>query len=464
MMIAGSGAIGSYHLLDISGTQARLVDSYTLSTRGGNFALTDAAIVDLGGQIRLYGASRTGQQLDVQRIGEGGGLTAMGPLKTVSGERMEVSVLEPLQLGGVTYMATAAHDRNTVDLIRLPASGAPELVVRTADTPKSTLDGVSDLASLTIDGEVYLIAASSRKDGLSSFHLGAGGTIELSDTLTPRDGLWVDGLDALAVTELGGISYIIAGSAAAGSLSVIRINALGVMFITDQMLDTRDTRFDYVSRIETVTYNGRSLIVAGGGDGGISLLELMPDGTLFHHKSLEARTEWSGFSGGVTGLSAHVDGTRLEIFIGGAGGVSQFELSLADMGGILRGTTANERLTGGAGDDLIYGAGGNDTLVGGAGDDLIFAGAGRNTLTGGAGDDIFHIGPSDQYSQITDFEQGHDRIDLGDWGRIYDMSALTISERSYGAEISFGSITLRVSVTGGGPIPIAEWTQDDFLF
>ncbi|MFN3938878.1 MAG: calcium-binding protein, partial [Gemmobacter sp.] len=113
--------------------------------------------------------------------------------------------------------------------------------------------------------------------------------------------------------------------------------------------------------------------------------------------------------------------------------------------------------------DVIFGAGGNDTLNGGAGDDLILGGPGT-VMTGGPGDDIFRLGPGPQHSVITDFEQGHDRLDLGDWGRIHDISALSISPRPYGTLISFGENSLRVSQAGGGPIPVTEWTADDFIF
>ncbi|PSC06028.1 hypothetical protein SLNSH_06550 [Alsobacter soli] len=46
-----------------------------------------------------------------------------------------------------------------------------------------------------------------------------------------------------------------------------------------------------------------------------------------------------------------------------------------------------DTLSGGAGDDLIYGSGGADSLDGGAGNDTLVAGSGADTLVGGAGVD-----------------------------------------------------------------------------
>ncbi|MGR8931549.1 MAG: VCBS domain-containing protein [Gammaproteobacteria bacterium] len=55
---------------------------------------------------------------------------------------------------------------------------------------------------------------------------------------------------------------------------------------------------------------------------------------------------------------------------------------------ILEGTSGNDNLSGGAGDDRIYGYAGNDTLSGGADNDLIRGGAGNDSLSGGTGNDI----------------------------------------------------------------------------
>jgi VCBS repeat-containing protein len=51
------------------------------------------------------------------------------------------------------------------------------------------------------------------------------------------------------------------------------------------------------------------------------------------------------------------------------------------------GSNGNDKLTGGAGADLIFGQNGNDTLSGGGGNDLLCGGNGDDTLSGGGGDD-----------------------------------------------------------------------------
>lgn len=84
----------------------------------------------------------------------------------------------------------------------------------------------------------------------------------------------------------------------------------------------------------------------------------------------------------------------------------------------LNGHEGNDSLYGGDGSDTLYGGIGDDRLDGGAGNDSLFAGIGNDVLTGGCGADIFAYTPwfwtdqTDGVTLITDFQSGVDRIDL----------------------------------------------------
>ena len=60
----------------------------------------------------------------------------------------------------------------------------------------------------------------------------------------------------------------------------------------------------------------------------------------------------------------------------------------ADVNGLLKMQDGTETLSGGSGDDLIYGNFGRDILNGGADDDTMFGGQGNDELDGGLGDDV----------------------------------------------------------------------------
>jgi Ca2+-binding RTX toxin-like protein len=80
-------------------------------------------------------------------------------------------------------------------------------------------------------------------------------------------------------------------------------------------------------------------------------------------------------------------------------------LAANDAGIVFEGGGGHDFLTGGAGVDVLNGGTGNDTLEGGRGLDI---------LTGGAGADRFVFSGGDGHDLITDFQQGIDKIAVGD--------------------------------------------------
>ena len=85
------------------------------------------------------------------------------------------------------------------------------------------------------------------------------------------------------------------------------------------------------------------------------------------------------------------------------------------------------------GNDYLFSGTGDDVLNGGSGNDLLSAAGGHNTLTGGSGADLFHFHLTQdyQYSEITDFKSGTDKIAL-----FIDIDDKELKpERTYGDEL-----------------------------
>ena len=81
----------------------------------------------------------------------------------------------------------------------------------------------------------------------------------------------------------------------------------------------------------------------------------------------------------------------------------------------------NDFISGLAGNDILFGLAGKDILDGGADQDRLVGGLGRDTLTGGTGNDTFDFNSIKETGKtgatrdlITDFQHGHDKIDLKD--------------------------------------------------
>jgi len=69
---------------------------------------------------------------------------------------------------------------------------------------------------------------------------------------------------------------------------------------------------------------------------------------------------------------------------------------------------------GGGGHDFLNGGAGVDVLNGGTGNDTLEGGRGLDVLTGGVGADHFVFNAGDGHDVVTDFQQGIDKIAIGD--------------------------------------------------
>ena len=123
-------------------------------------------------------------------------------------------------------------------------------------------------------------------------------------------------------------------------------------------------------------------------------------------------------------------------------------------GGDAQGDTFSEveHLTGSAYGDVLTGDDGNNWLTGDQGDDV---------LSGGAGDDRFIFDRNNGDDRITDFTDGEDRIDLGDFS-LSGFGALTLSSEADGVMID-------LTAHGGGTIlledaDMADLDAADFSF
>ena len=68
------------------------------------------------------------------------------------------------------------------------------------------------------------------------------------------------------------------------------------------------------------------------------------------------------------------------------------QLAPAPAGRKINGTSKNDYLAGGGGNDTIHGNGGNDTIKGGGGDDYLYGDAGNDVIDGGPGADHIYGG------------------------------------------------------------------------
>lgn len=454
-----SSALGRIGLTD--GALARL-DAYDWSLVIEGLSLADLTVAGTGAGQWLFSTRQDGS-LFRQTLSDTGVPGTMIPVVTPGGLAVEARAIHAFSAGSETYLATGAPDGDGISVFSVSGSGQVQRDMVVRDGGKLALDQVLDFTTVTLGGTTFLIAASDGESGVSSFRIDANGQHEQIDSLSQKDGLWVSGLVALEAVEVNGQGFVLGVSPVSGTLSVLRVNQMGVFFVTDQVWDSRDTRFDDAIDLAVFSHANRAFAVLGGTDGGVTLFEVLPDGRLYHHQSLAQDAGWD--VGALRSLSAQVVGSEVQILIGSAtGGVVQFDLPLSALPPRIDGTAGADALSGQGGDDLILGGAGDDGLSGAGGDDTLIAGPGSDALWGGAGSDVFVFVADGQPDRVMDFQPGQDRIDLADWGWIYDVSALDIQARSDGAVVSWQGERVEIFTATGQSLAPDSLSNDDFLF
>lgn len=107
---------------------------------------------------------------------------------------------------------------------------------------------------------------------------------------------------------------------------------------------------------------------------------------------------------------------------------------------------------------LVIGSTGHDTLIGGALGDILVAAKGHQVLTGLGGDDRFVFDARGIKATITDFQDGHDTIDLSGLG-IHALREVHIEQHHGNAVVQAGGD--RIEVVG---ITAHQLDKHDFVF
>ena len=363
-------------------------------------------------------------------------------------------------MGNVAVLSTWNAPGLTV--FTLNADGSMTYAGSVSDTDTSYVATVSATAAVTVAGQDYVLALSALENGITSYAVDAAGKVTLVDSLGNPDLLAVSGPAALQVMQVAGVTYAVIAATGSSSLSVVRVGDSGGLFQTDHVVDDRTTRFDHAAALDSFTLNGRSFVVTAGSDAGITVFEVVPGGQLSPFATGVFETGAGLFT--VKGLQVAVSGTTASIFVveTSADRVQQFDLSLANLGGVVQAQGGVARGT--ARDDLVLGSAANETLSGGGGDDWIHAGGGTDVLRGGGGADVFVLAAATDKGRIAGFSLHSDRIDLSDWGHVYSAAALTITATAKGCVISLNGHDLTVVASDSRPLTAASFVDSDFLF
>ncbi|RVV97603.1 hypothetical protein EKE94_13820 [Mesobaculum littorinae] len=449
VVLAAGGVNGALVSLTLGdGGQARIADAATYS-RGVAAALGGTVeLLDIGGrQVAVVGHA-PGQGLVGYTLEQDGDLGARATL-AVPGMQAGATGAVVACPEGYVYVATGG---GAVGCSRPDAQGVLQQVgpVQTMAPGGGTTP--TDLVTVGVGGQSYLLAHGD--GGVSAHAIDADtGDLTARGTMGLAEGLGLLSVPvAMEVAEVAGRRYVVVATAAGeqgagGALSVMELTAAGDLRPVDHVLDTLDTRFGQVQDMELIQHRGRAYVVVAGGDDGISLFTILPDGRLVHLDTIE---DASGLGlSSISAMTAVMGDDAIEILLAShdRSGLTQFSVDLDDQG-VTRWASGGT-LSGGTGDDLLAGGRGDTTIRGGAGQDLLLDGGGRDRLIGGSDADVFLLEADGATDVIADFEPGRDRIDLTLYPMLYSAAQIAITPTARGARLVIrGEVTDIRSVDG----------------
>jgi len=451
--VTGSGGGIAGYALGAAGP-ARFADSAAFDGALAGLSAPRLAAMTVDGAPALALTGAAGPVLAWAEIGPDGAIRLPGP---GPGPMLAASqgATALAASGAAAAGRLALAEPGAVQLLARDGAGGFAAVARLDDGPDSHLAHVVALAEVRLGDAGFLLAADAAEHGVTSLRVHADGRLETRATIGAAEGLGVNAPTALAVVESGGAQFAVLAAAGSSSLSVLLIGPGGALEATDHVIDTRDTRFAAVQSLAAVEADGRVYLLAGGGDDGLSLFTLLPDGRLVHLESL-ADAPGLGLAGISAVAAVGLDDT-LQILAASESvpGLAQFALPLAAQGVTRRGGAAAETLAGGAGDDLLLAGPGGGRLEARAGEDILVAGPGDDTLEGGPGADIFVLGPGGR-DVVADFEPGIDRLDLSAFPLLRDPGQLAIVTTATGARIGFAGTEIAIHSAAGGGLDAAD--------
>lgn len=355
-------------------------------------------------------------------------------------------------LNGATYLYVSELTDVGVSAYRMQGN-SPQFVAQIEGPTGGYGAALAGLAAIEIGGSTFLFTGSSTQNGIDSYRLNSSGIPQAVQSVGVQQLLPVQSVSAITTVQIDGSPYLLVAAAGSSSLSVLSIAGNGQLDVTDHIIDTQDTRFAGVTRLETFEVSGRIFVLAAGSDDGLSLLELLPSGHLVHLDSIEDTVNAS--LGNMSAFSVQIIDETAHILVTSAqeAGVTQLTLDVSEIS-TLR-SQSSGTLTGTGGDDLLV-HNGSGALHGQGGDDVLRDGVGTNQMTGGTGADVFVLIADQNHDTITDFQVGVDQLDLSMWANFNSDQQLSVRRSGGETTLTFGQETLAIRTSSGAYLTDTE--------
>ncbi|MBD3676953.1 MAG: hypothetical protein HUJ27_00955 [Rhodobacteraceae bacterium] len=477
----GAGQIDAYRVADDNSTA--LATSIPLAPGAGPAADVELAVVSPGSQALLLSLTSWDNRLTAYRIAEDGGLQAVSSVSAEGGLSISVpTALATVEIDGRHFAVVAAAESSSLTVVAVRPDGSLAVTDHVIDTLDTRFQGITAVATVEMDGRVYIVAGGA-DDGLSLFTLLPDGRLLHLSQIADTAEMSLANVSTLAVSGANGRLEVHASSAS--EPGVTRLTAdIGPVALplygtsADDILTGSEAGDLIEGRDGDDTINGGAgadILRDGAGvdslRGGVGAdyFLFVADGEIDRIEDFEPGidridlSDWGPIHAleeviivtTATGAEILYGDERLIIETADGNPLTADQLSLGDLVSAwhaLPGDAAPARtLLGGMGDDFLYGEAGddwiegregNDQILGGDGDDWLFGGAGNDRLSGNGGADRLSGG------------DGADWMDGGAGTDVYFVDAAdTLSDSG-----TDGRDTAQVTDPGGLGLALVDWS------
>lgn len=241
----------------------------------------------------------------------------------------EITDVTSVVIGGNVYVLFADFDERGVMAFRVNSDGSVDYrsAVTDVEFEREELGGGTGIATATIDGETFILSSRGALNGITSLSLDGNGTLAIADLQT-NNGQTVSFEDNhLAVGQVGDTVFVFATQGAEDAVNVYELSPSGELSLVFTLQDTGNTALNGAVGVEVVAVGDQLILyVAGYADDGVSAFRVQSDGSLTHISTITDTSEMA--LGGAVGLRAAIlDGDHY-LFVSGIDedGVSAFAI------------------------------------------------------------------------------------------------------------------------------------------
>lgn len=440
----------------------QMIDSRAYPGWVGYAGAPTVAVVELAGTPALFGAGLTNGMAQGVRLEAGGGLGSTAQLQGTGRLAADVILLGQFETPQGKFLYSVRDGQTTFETWRVSDGGAVSLAGRSQLPWSNGTTGteINDMDVVKLGDRNFMVSVSALGNYVAAQMLNADGTAGSARMLWADRGLGLNQPTHLTTVTVGSVTYVIVGSSQSSSLTTLRLTYSGDLLPADHVIDELTTRFHGATALDSLTIDGRAYVFVGGGDDGISVFTMTPEGRLLHLVTLADANDRA--MANVSALSVAEIGGQIVLFVASKteSGITQFAFDPGQIG-ITR-VVGEGRQDGTSGNDMMQAGATTRALVGGAGDDILIAEKSSLTMVGGAGADTFVMGPVDGTVIISDFQRGEDRLDLSLLGMIRSTMQLQFRPQADGIKIVFGTTTIVIRTSDGTTLQAGDF--DNSLF